>query len=61
MQRAVQIQSFKITQMVSFSDQMPFPVGSVILEPENVSHSSGFPAAAPVRAWNVSTGRGGLI
>lgn len=38
----------KITQMVMLSDQIPFLVGFVILEPENVLLGSGFSAVTLV-------------
>jgi hypothetical protein len=43
--------------MVSFSDQIPFPVGFVSFEPKNVPLSSGFSAVTLVSGLQCHTGR----
>ena len=46
-ERAAQIRGIKITRMVSFSDQVPFPPGFVSFEPENVSPQLRFLCCHP--------------
>lgn len=47
--------------MVLFSDQIPFPVGFVSFEPENVSRGSGFGAVTLVSGLECELSHGGLM